>query len=339
MAARGQMRKTGFPKWLLMLALAGAAAFSAPAAAQTGSVDAVRHTRGLPGFITSMRPFEAAYSANNGLAIEYGISAQDALQDHQRLAAALAALSPQRPGTVDAYVLSIALDSDPVFGREAREAARVLARRYDAEGRTIVLASPDGNGDDSHARGSLNSLSVALARIAEVMDSEEDVLVLYATSHGMPIGMVYYYGDAGYGSISPLRLSALLGELRITNRLLIMNACFAGSFVPALASETSVVVAAAAADRTSFGCAATNDWTYFGDAFINRALRRPQPLGQAFEQARTKIAQWEADIHMTPSEPQIGQGSRAGSWLTQLESRIPPSASRPVGRPANGGND
>lgn len=333
------MRRTGFPNLLLALTVAGIAALGAPLSAQTGSAEAVRHTRGLPTFITQMRPFEVSHGANNGLEIEYGISAQQALEDHQRLAAALDALAPQRPGTVDAYVLSVALDSDPVFGREAREAARVLARRYDAEGRTVVLAAPDGNGDDSYARGSPNSLSIALARIAEVMDRDEDVLVLFATSHGMPAGIVYYYGDQGYGSISPLRLSALLGELQIANRLLIMNACFAGSFVPALASETSIVVAASAADRTSFGCAATNDWTYFGDAFVNRALRRPQPLDRAFEQARTKISEWEADIQTTPSEPQIGQGSRAGGWLAALESRMPRSASAPVGRPANGGRD
>lgn len=52
----------------------------------------------------------------------------------ERLSAAIAGLKPQRPGVVDAYVVSVGLDSDPVFGREAAEAARVLARRYDAEG-------------------------------------------------------------------------------------------------------------------------------------------------------------------------------------------------------------
>ena len=50
------------------------------------------------------------------------------------LTRALAALLPQRAGTVDAYVLSIALDSDPVFGREARVAGTVLAARYGAQG-------------------------------------------------------------------------------------------------------------------------------------------------------------------------------------------------------------
>lgn len=304
--------------------------------AQTNPGAVVSHTRPLPSFLSRLQTHEVVLGANAGLEIEYDLGARAALDDHIRLSRALDALTAQRAGTVDAYVVSIALDSDPVFGREAREAARVLARRYDAEGRTIVLAAADGSDDDSRPRGSFASLSIALARIAEVMDPAEDVLILYSTSHGLPAGIVYYYGDQGYGTMSPLRLSSLLGELRISNRLIIINACFSGTFVRGLSSPTSVVISASAANRTSFGCAATNDWTYFGDAFINRALRRPQPLADAFAQAHIKITQWEADIAITPSEPQIGVGSQASGWLDALEGRMPRSATQPIGRPATG---
>src|SRR5690606_3024205 len=109
---------------------------------------------------------------------------------------------PQRRGTVDAYVVAIALDSDPVFAREAREAGRVLSRRYDAAGRTITLAGPDGR-SGGLPKGSITSLTLALARIAELMDPNEDVLVLYSTSHGAPVGLAYHEGDTGYGILSP----------------------------------------------------------------------------------------------------------------------------------------
>lgn len=319
---------------ILLFALLGLAALY-PAAAQTDADEAISHTRPLPSFLSRIQPHEAVLGANAGTEFAYDIDPEQALADHRRLSAALAELAPQRPGTVDAYVLSIALDSDPVFGREAREAARVLARRYGAEGRVLTLAAPDGNGAESLPYGSLSSLTIALARIAELMDPNEDVLILFATSHGLPAGIVYYYGDQGYGTMSPLRLSDLLGELRIVNRLLIMNACFSGTFVRRLSSPTSVVVTASAADRSSFGCTPTNDWTYFGDAFVNRSLRRPQPLAAAFDQARTKIAQWESEIAMVPSEPQIDIGRQAANWLDVLEGRMPQTATAPVGRPAN----
>ena len=81
-------------------------------------------------------------------------------------------MQPQRKGVVDAYVVAVALDSDPVFSREAREAGKVLSRRYDAAGRTIVLAGTDGSGDSKLPRGSPDNIAAALARVAEVMDPQ-----------------------------------------------------------------------------------------------------------------------------------------------------------------------
>jgi len=60
--------------------------------------------------------------------------------------------------------VSIALDSDPVFGREARVAGDVLRRRYGALGRTIVLAGSDGNAPSELPRGSPETLAIVLAR-------------------------------------------------------------------------------------------------------------------------------------------------------------------------------
>lgn len=341
MARAPAARRRRFPRGAAagtgaVIALAAVAALllpAVPAAAQ--QAETVAHHRPVPPFLGRVQPWEAAILAEAGLEVEVGGEARAALDDHRRLADALAALAPQRPGTIDAYLLSVALDSDPVFGREAREAARVLARRYGAEGRTIVLAGPDGAEGEPLPRGTPGSLAIALARIAELADAREDVLVLFATSHGSPAGIAYHYGDSGYGGISAARMAALLGELGIANRLLIVNACFSGSFVPGLASETSVVVAAAAADRSSFGCVPSNDWTYFGDAFVNRALRRPQPIADAFEEARGLIAGWEAEDGTAASEPRIGIGAAAARWLDPLEARMPRTATAPTGRPAH----
>src|SRR4051812_14863401 len=81
--------------------------------------------------------------------------------DDQRLQAALSRLQPQRPGVVDAYVVVAALDADPVFNREAREAGRVLARRFDAQGRTLVLAHDEGD-DKGDAEATPTGLGEAL---------------------------------------------------------------------------------------------------------------------------------------------------------------------------------
>ena len=261
--------------------------------------------------------------------VEVNRSPKAMLDEHRRLAAALAATKAQRAGVVDAYVIVTALDADPVFQREAREAARVLERRYDAAGRTLVLAAGE---DGSGVPGSPAHLAMALAHVAELMDGREDALVLYSTSHGIPAGIAYKDAARGMGIIAPTRLASILNELGIANRLVMISACYSGVFVPALASETSAVITAAAADRTSFGCSPGNDWTFFGHAMINRAMRKPQPLGAAFAEAGDLLTGWETRQRLGSSNPQISIGNDAGRWLSALEKRMPPEATQPVGR-------
>jgi hypothetical protein len=255
-------------------------------------------------------------------------------QEEQRLETALRGLASQRPGIVDAYVIAIALDSDPVFGREARAAGEVLQRRYDAGGRTIVLAGSGGGADSPSPRGSPASLVRAMARIAELMDESEDVLVLYSTSHGTPLGLTWRDGDRDMASITPKQMRESLDRHGIRNRLLILSACFSGIFIPGLQTSNSVIVTAAARDRTSFGCFADNDWTFFGDAMINHALRKPQSLGAAYAEATALVSEWERRFEVTPSQPQIFLGAASAGWLAPLERRMPRSATEPVGRPA-----
>lgn len=268
-----------------------------------------------------------------GPEMQRGISPKEILREQRRLQSALAMIQPQRPGVVDAYVVTIALDSDPVFAREAREAGEVLSRRYNADGRTIVLAGPDGR-SAGLPKGSIRSLMVTLASIAETMDTSEDVLVLYTTSHGLRQGLAYHYGDTGYGILSPHRMRDTLRELSINRRILILSACYSGVFVPFLASADSAVLTAARADRTSFGCVAENDWTFYGDALINNALRKPQDLASAAAEARSAIAGWERASRFTPSQPQVAIGASTSSWLPALEAKIPSTATKPVGRPS-----
>lgn len=254
---------------------------------------------------------------------------QDILADHRATEGALAALQPQRKGVVDAFVVVAALDSDAVFGREARETGRVLSRRFDAAQRTIVL----GDGSDGAPPASPAHLALALARVAELIDKDEDVLILYTTSHGSAkAGLAYRDQARGIGAIPPRHLAGMLDGLGLANRLVLLSACYSGVFVPKLASETSVVITAAAADRSSFGCSPGNDWTFFGDALINNALRKPQPLATAFKEASARIGGWEEAGKLTGSNPQISVGKKSARWLDALEKRTPAETTTPVGK-------
>lgn len=309
---------------------------SAPASfAQDNSNEPPEHTAPFPNLGSGETREEVVQSYELAPQLRRGESAQVLLDQRRRLAGALADLQPQRTGTVDAYVVSIALDSDPVFAREAREAGRVLSSRYDASGRTLTLAGPDGERDDL-PRGSIESLLVSLAHIAEVMNPDEDVLVLYTTSHGSKLGLAYHYGDTGYGILSPTRLAETLEEVGIARRILIISACYSGVFVPAVASANTAVLTAAASERNSFGCEPQNDWTFYGDALINNAMRQPQPLSEVVRTTSRQIAEWETQRRLLASLPQSAIGAKVAEWLPALEARMPGVASAPVGRPAIG---
>lgn len=289
------------------------------------------HTQPSP-LIDKLNPYEIAVAGQRGTTVETARSAKWQLAEHRRLSAALARIGPGRKGMIDAFILSVGLDSDPVFGREAREAGRVLSRRYAATTRTVVLAGSDGSAESALPNGSPSNIAAALARIAELM-GPEDVLILYTTSHGAQFGIVYNDGDAGFGIIGPAKLASLLSELNIRNRMLLISACYSGVFVGPLVTPGTAILTAASTDRTSFGCQADNDWTFFGDAVINRALRKPQPFAAADAEAIATIAEWERNGALTPSLPQSYVGAEAVRWLAALEKTLPP-ASAPVGKPA-----
>ncbi len=291
------------------------------------------HTLPYPDLGSGEGRAERRKSYELGPELQRGVSAAQIREQQRRLDAALAALHPHSPGTPEAFVVTIALDSDPVFAREAREAARVLGARYNAQGRTLTLAGPDGTRDDA-PHGSISALVLALSHVGSLMDPDEDALVLYTTSHGLDLGLAYHYGDTGYGLLSPARLKAALEEAGIRRRVLILSACYSGVFVPVLAGPDTAILTAAAATRTSFGCAAENDWTFFGDALINRALRQPVALDEAARMAGRSVAEWEAKARFLASLPQVSIGTNAKTWLPQIEARMPQVASAPVGRPA-----
>lgn len=277
---------------------------------------------------------QARAAAEQGISLVQARSPQEALRQHRALQAALSALKPGKAGVVEAYVLAVGLDSDAVFGREAAEAARVLARRYGAEGRSMVLAAGTGAGSPAVPDGTPEHLAVALGHIAGLMNASEDVLVLYVTTHGHPTtGLAWRDANKARGDIAPARLAAVLAESGIRNRLLIVSACYSGVFVPVLQNEHTIVMTAASATAPSFGCAPENDWTWFGDALINNALRGPKPVAEAFAEANALVSRWEVKQRLDPSQPQISIGASVmNTWLRVLDARVPREPGVPTGR-------
>ena len=321
---------TGFASLLALLFFAPPMAVSTDASAQA------YFGRNQQAARQAAEEQRAREAARRGIVVAESYGPKESLRQARLMTASLAKLKPERRGVADAYVIVAGLDSDGVFGRETAETARVLARRFDADGRTFIMANGTGANDLTIPDAHPDHLGAALAQVGEMMNKDEDVLVLYVTTHGhWATGLSFRDGERASGNIAPARLAAILNETGIKNRLVIVSACYSGVFIPALQNETTITMTAASSEKPSFGCRAENDWTFFGDALINHAMRQPIPAADAFAAARTLISQWEVAERLDPSNPQIDIGVNAGAWLDKLDARVPRTASAKVGRPAN----
>lgn len=249
---------------------------------------------------------------------------------------ALLALRPRTPGKINLYVVAFAGDgSEDVFRNEAEYVEQLFSQRFGAAGHVVVL---ENNPATVHARplATLTNLVWTLDEIAAQMDPEQDVLLLYLTTHGSEDHELLVDLDPlPLNQISPQDLADALDTTpAIRSRVVIVNACYSGGFIDALRNDSTLVITSARADRTSFGCGVESDITYFGNAFLVEALNRTTSFTQAFTDAARTVAEWETDDDEEHSEPQIASAApieaTLARWAAQL-APAPPVPFRPVG--------
>ncbi len=238
------------------------------------------------------------------------------------VARALAGLAPSRPGIPELYFVgAAAYAGQDVFQREITSARRIADENLGTRGRSLLLVN-HRDAVNELPLASVTNMEKVLAGVAKVMDVEKDILVLFATSHGSKGSFAISFPRFGLNDLTPERLASMLEKSGIKNRVIILSACHAGSFLAALESPTTLVLAAAHADKTSFGCSNEREWTYFGDALFNHALRKTTSFIEAFNQASKTVAEWEHAQGLEASEPQMFVGHAIGARLDALQSRL-----------------
>jgi len=194
----------------------------------------------------------------------------------------------------------------------------------DADGRMLALVNrPERSGNEPVPRATLDNLRLALAGIGQKMDLEQDLLLLYMASHGSGDHEFVLADNAGLNaSITPQQLRQALDEAGIRHRILVVSACFSGGFIPALSDPDTLVLTAAAHDRSSFGCGASSSFTWFGDALLREGFQRNQSPIAAFQYARKAVKQREARFDYPASRPQMEIGANIREhivhWLAHL---------------------
>ena len=214
-----------------------------------------------------------------------------------------------------------------VFKSEVERIKEQFDTRFGTFGRSLVLI----NNPTTRTKipiASRTSMDLALRRIGQQMNRESDVLFLYMTSHGLPNQFEMENAPIDLNDVDPKWLKETLDKAGIRWRVIVISACYSGSFVPALQDDNTLIITASAADRASFGCSNEADYTYFGRAFFDQAMREQTSVSAAFEQAKATVAQWESAQGFEASEPQWSIGKNMEFMLPQLEQRLFPVVSK-----------
>ena len=252
---------------------------------------------------------------------------QVAYAQPRMLREAIAKLGPRVAGTPNLYVVAFAGDGgEDVFHNEVEYAGKLFADRFGATVHPLLLAnSPDTL--ETRPLATWSNLESALDALSGVMNKNEDILVLYLTSHGDPDhNLLIDMDPLPLDQIGAPDLAGILAKHAFKWKVVVVNACYSGGFVPPLKGPGTLVLTAARADRSSFGCGSDSDITYFGRAWLVDAMNRTTDFIACWKPAMGEIAQWETRDHLTPSEPQIDVGAGIADQLARWRGHVKPGA-------------
>ena len=161
----------------------------------------------------------------------------------------------------------------------------------------------------------LASVAVVLDAIAQLRPAPGQGCLVFATAHGAPRTGLYFPADAADPMLDPDRLDRALA-LGCGNAptVVILSGCFAGTYLRSpMTRDNRIILTAARADRTSFGCGAGNEFTEFDDCLLTALEAARAGWQEAFADARVCVAGRERSQSQVPSEPQAWFGPAVGA--------------------------
>jgi hypothetical protein len=236
-----------------------------------------------------------------------------------RIDEALAAVGHDTSPNPKAYFLGFAgVGDEKVFAQEIGLASRVLGERYGIAARKLSLIN-DQRDLEGAPLATVSGLKYALRDLGSRMNRDRDVLFLSISSHGADDpAIIVSNSQLPLQDLTDDDLADALRESGIKWRVIIISACYAGGFIDQLRDPQTIVITAAAADRTSFGCSNDRDLTYFGEAFYRDALPGARSLRDAFDTAKAAIAARERREHVDASNPQAYFGKAMEERLASM---------------------
>ncbi len=314
--------------WLMLVAWRVTAAVSASRGAQTLVIIGILLIEAFASSQLDTRPWLADYADQEqpGASSEESLTlSQDVFEDQQALLAeTLAAVTPRQGEHINVFGLVYAPYAQSVFVRESAMVAGVLKDRFGAQGHVVQLVNHPSV-TDSIPWATNQNLRASLQVLARQMDREKDMLVVYLSSHGgSDFKLATQHPPLDVAELTPQMLRNMLDEVGVRNRVIAVSACFSGGWIAPLAGDGTLVMTAADATHTSYGCGSLSELTFFGRALFDEQLRQTYSFEDAFAAARPIIQQREIEGKKDDgfSNPQIAVGTGIRGVLAKLEREL-----------------
>ena len=235
---------------------------------------------------------------------------------------ALDRIDPSIPGKSDWYFMGVAGFSDQnVFRSEINKVRELFDVRFGTSGHSLALVNNNYTWLDEPI-ATKTSILRGLKTIGQQMNADEDVLFMTLSSHGDQDFIHLSNPPLAMDTLDATGLREALDASGIRWRVIVVSAFYSGSFIDELASPTTVVITASAADKMSFGCTNTAEMTYFGQAFFAESLRENTSFSDAFKDAAYRVKERELYMGFEPSEPQMVIGSLMETALPAFEQAL-----------------
>ena len=232
---------------------------------------------------------------------------------------ALDRIDPSIHGKSDWYFMGVAGFSNQNVGGGGGGGVRELFDvRFGTSGHSLALINNNYTWLDEPI-ATKTSILRGLKTIGQQMNADEDVLFLTLSSHGDENIIQLANPPLAMDNLDATWLREALDASGIRWRVIVVSACYSGSFIDELASPTTVIITASAADKMSFGCTNSAEMTYFGQAFFAESLRENTSFSDAFKDAAYRVQERELYMGFEPSEPQMVIGSLMETALPAFE--------------------
>jgi hypothetical protein len=195
-------------------------------------------------------------------------------------------------------------DAQPVFDNAVGALARWLSGRGLPAADIHRLSASQAPTDPSVEPASAERI---LRRIASLRARPGERCLVFVTSHGTAGAGIWLAYSGEYLSPASLARALSIGCAEVPS-VVILSSCYSGSFTQgAMLAPNRVILSAARADRSSFGCQADRTYTVFDECLL-AALPRAATWRAVHAASRGCVEARERRLGVLPSQPQASFG-------------------------------